>query len=256
MNLLSKSIPKVLTPASHRKRSFSLHSRHPAPFGTGGVGGGAGTAQRRGSWPNVQNPTPYEVLGLERQAPYTKHQFTELAKRYHPDSASHNSGNEDAASRLARFHMVMDAHQILSNPRRREAYDMFGLGWKHQAAPKTHDFQGTGVYARAHEQSSGTDWWTEHEEKSKNKEQAFLKSVTGAVALLVFIALGAWLQLMRAAKMLRAAARGYLQTHESLVIELAKLRTKRGNLTKDDRIKRFLLHREAQAVAKKKTIVK
>lgn len=61
---------------------------------------------------------------------------------------------------------------------------------------------------------------------------------------------------MRAAKMLRAAARGYLQTHESLVIELAKLRTKGGNLTKDDRIKRFLLHREAQAVAKKKTIVK
>lgn len=56
--------------------------------------------------------------------------------------------------------------------------------------------------------------------------------------------------------MLRAAARGYLQTHESLVIELAKLRTKGGNLTKDDRIKRFLLHREAQAVAKKKTIVK
>ena len=110
-----------------------------------------------------------------------------------------------------------------------------------------HGFQGTGVYARAHEDSSGTDWWKEHEKISKRKEEVFLKSVTGAVALLVFVALAAWLQLMRAAKMLRAAARGYLQTHESLLGELARLRAG-GNLTKDDRIKRFLLHREAQAM--------
>jgi hypothetical protein len=50
------------------------------------------------------------------------------------------------------------------------------------------------------------------------------------------------------ASVLRVAACGYMQTHETLVNELALLRAEGANLTKYDHIKNFVLQREAQAV--------
>jgi hypothetical protein len=249
MSLLSKSSPKLFTFASYRKRSFSFHARRSAPTGNGRIDGGAGATVDRASRLDFQSLSPYEVLGLDCHAPYTRQRFTELAKRYHPDCASHNSTViEDATTRLARFHIIMEAHHVLSDPRKREAYDLYGLGWKHQSTLQAHDFQGSGQYAKTQANSPGTDWWKEQERYSKNKEEIFLRNVIGAVALLIFIALTSWLQLRRMANVLRAAACGYMQTHENLVNELALLRVEGANLTKDDRIKKFLLQKEAQAV--------
>jgi curved DNA-binding protein CbpA len=251
MNLLSKSTLKVFTLAPYRKRSFSFQARRSVSFGSGEIGGGADAPLGRTSRLDLQNLSPYEVLGIDCHAPYTRQHFTELAKRYHPDCASHSSNAiEDAASRLDRFHIVMDAHHILSDPRRREVYDLYGLGWKHLSPSQTNGLQGTDTYARMHEDSPGTDWWKEHEEYSKNKEEVFLRKVIGAVALLIFIALTSWLQLRRAATILCAATRGYMQTHEMLVSELVVLRAEGAKLSKDDRIKKFVLQREAHAAGR------
>jgi len=63
----------------------------------------------------------YEVLGVERNASDTeiKRAFRKLAQQWHPDV---NAGDEAQA----RFTEINEAYQILSDPGRRQRYDMFG----------------------------------------------------------------------------------------------------------------------------------
>jgi molecular chaperone DnaJ len=63
----------------------------------------------------------YEVLGVERGADDAeiKRAFRRLAQQWHPDV------NTDAQAQ-ERFKEVNEAYQVLSDPQRRQAYDMFG----------------------------------------------------------------------------------------------------------------------------------
>ena len=63
----------------------------------------------------------YEVLGVERGAPDAeiKRAFRKLAQQWHPDV------NQDAEAQ-ERFKEINEAYQVLSDPQRRQAYDMFG----------------------------------------------------------------------------------------------------------------------------------
>ncbi len=63
----------------------------------------------------------YRVLGVERGASETeiKRAFRKLAQQYHPD-VSQEPGAAD------RFKEINEAYQVLSDPQRRQAYDMFG----------------------------------------------------------------------------------------------------------------------------------
>jgi molecular chaperone DnaJ len=63
----------------------------------------------------------YEVLGVERTADDAeiKRAFRKLAQQWHPDV------NKDPAAQ-DRFKEVNEAYQVLSDPQRRQAYDMFG----------------------------------------------------------------------------------------------------------------------------------
>ena len=42
-------------------------------------------------WPTALNPTPYDIFGHPKDAPYSKHRFYELVKLYHPDRHSHTA---------------------------------------------------------------------------------------------------------------------------------------------------------------------
>lgn len=72
-------------------------------------------------------PTMYEVLGLAAGADpaQVKAAFHALAKRSHPDV---NGGDANAAKR---FKDINAAYEILSDPKKRAAYD---LGLKHKRA--------------------------------------------------------------------------------------------------------------------------
>jgi molecular chaperone DnaJ len=63
----------------------------------------------------------YDILGLERGASdeEIKRSFRKLAQQWHPDVST----DPDAD---ARFKEINEAYQVLSDPQRRQAYDMFG----------------------------------------------------------------------------------------------------------------------------------
>ena len=63
----------------------------------------------------------YAVLGVERGAPdgEIKKSFRRLTQQWHPDV------NDDPAAQ-ARFKEINEAYQVLSDPERRERYDLFG----------------------------------------------------------------------------------------------------------------------------------
>lgn len=84
----------------------------------------------------------YEVLGVKRDATEKeiKQAFRRLARKYHPDV---NPGDPTAAEK---FKELSEAYEVLSDPEKRKAYDLFGAQWKQaqQAGAHGFDFQGPG----------------------------------------------------------------------------------------------------------------
>ncbi|KAI9369346.1 hypothetical protein BJX61DRAFT_549617 [Aspergillus egyptiacus] len=90
------------------------------------------------SWPSSSSFTPYEVIGQARGAPYSKHRYYELVKIYHPDRPCNGHPlckDISPETRLHRYRIVVTAHEILSDPNRRAAYDQFGTGWNFHPPP-------------------------------------------------------------------------------------------------------------------------
>lgn len=84
------------------------------------------------SWPKSHSFTPYEVFDIPRNAAYTKTRYYDLVKLYHPDR--HSAGITPEV-RLHRYKIVVAAHEILSDPVKRAAYDKFGTGWHYASRP-------------------------------------------------------------------------------------------------------------------------
>ncbi|KAJ5683793.1 uncharacterized protein N7477_000138 [Penicillium maclennaniae] len=130
------------------------------------------------SWPTTPTFTPYDVLNLSHTAPYSKVRYFELVKIYHPDRPCSDHPlcrNISPEVRLQRYHIVVNAHEILSDPDRRAAYDQFGTGWKHQAkryntvADATAEWgpYGPSIYANA-TWEDWERWHNRHGEKQRN----------------------------------------------------------------------------------------
>src|SRR5215203_2811012 len=64
----------------------------------------------------------YEILGIKRDAKpdEIKKAYRRLARKYHPDV---NPGDKTAEER---FKLMSEAHDVLSDPKKRSVYDRFG----------------------------------------------------------------------------------------------------------------------------------
>ena len=68
----------------------------------------------------------YKTLGVPRNASPDdiKSAYRRLARRYHPDV------NPDDPAAEARFKEINEAHEVLSDPEKRQPYDRFGSNWR------------------------------------------------------------------------------------------------------------------------------
>lgn len=89
-------------------------------------------------WPRLPSsnavPTPYQIFRLKKDSPYSKRRFYELVKIYHPDKNGHESGSSNTSVlpgsiKMERYRLIVSAHEILSDPVKRSAYDRSGVGW-------------------------------------------------------------------------------------------------------------------------------
>ncbi|RAK98509.1 J domain-containing protein [Aspergillus ibericus CBS 121593] len=88
-------------------------------------------------WPSPLDLTPYSILGLHPRDPYTKTAFYKLVKLYHPDRYQTVPSDLSPTIREHRYRLVVAAHELLSNPQKRLAYDRYGVGWRGQGPPRT-----------------------------------------------------------------------------------------------------------------------
>jgi len=82
----------------------------------------------------------YEVLGVERGASDAeiKRAFRKQAQKWHPDVNTDGAADE-------RFKEINEAYQVLSDPQKKQAYDMFGrAGVSGAGGPNPGDFAGFG----------------------------------------------------------------------------------------------------------------
>src|SRR5579859_3504206 len=82
----------------------------------------------------------YEVLGVPRTASQKEISaaFRKLARKHHPDL---NAGNKEAE---ARFKELSEAHEVLSDTKKRGLYDEFGENWASAQAAGVQPGQGGG----------------------------------------------------------------------------------------------------------------
>lgn len=106
------------------------------------------------SWPSNSSLTPYDVLNIPRGAPYSKRNYYDLVKIYHPDRPlkDHPLSHQITPEiRLHRYRIVVDAHELLSDPSKRATYDRTGDGWHHTVLDPTAEWESRGpsIYANA-----------------------------------------------------------------------------------------------------------
>jgi len=82
----------------------------------------------------------YDILGVPRTATQKEigAAFRKLARKHHPDL---NAGDKQAESK---FKELSEAHEVLSDPKKRQLYDEFGSNWASAQAAGVQPGQGGG----------------------------------------------------------------------------------------------------------------
>lgn len=162
------------------------------------------------SWPVSPTYSPYDIFKQGKDDAYSKRRFYELVKIYHPDRPCNNHPqcrHISDAVKLERYRIVVAAHEILSDPTKRETYDRFGAGW-HQwnritgfgdESTKTNGNQqpygrGEGFDDSVFKNATWEDWerwYQRHEPKRPQNYDVSQKTFTSLVILIaVFTGVG------------------------------------------------------------------
>lgn len=216
-------------------------------------------------WPDASSPnivpTPYQIFGLRKGSPYSKRRFYELVKIYHPDrhnleSDSSNTQSLPRSTKTERYRLIVTAHEILSDPVKRNAYDTSGAGWVGRldhSAPKYTCWRDN--YARwsgfdTNDSPFGNATWEDWEkwyQRDKAKQQPIYFSNGGFLTLvLTTILLASFGQSIRVGDYSNAFQQQVEKAHDKASMAVQQSRTESqafGN--RDERLLQFLRTRDS-----------
>ncbi|PWN47885.1 DnaJ-domain-containing protein [Violaceomyces palustris] len=113
--------------SNHVKHSSTCRRRHRQP-----ISASAPPPQDLSFPSHLTNPSPYEIFHLSRDCTsrQVKSRYYDLVKLLHPDKAfaASNASKVDTKAQ-ENFKKVVQAYELLRDPKRRSLYDRTGFGW-------------------------------------------------------------------------------------------------------------------------------
>ena len=213
-------------------------------------------------WPEASSattsPSPYEIFGLKKGAPYSKRRFYELVKIYHPDRDGHDAPGVVSlphAIRLQRYRLIIEANVILSDPAKKIAYDRYGAGWNGKAdvtARKSDPRRAWSSFYDKESPARNATWedWEQWYQRGQRAEQRPLYVSNGSfVALiLLFAIIGSMHEMSRAGRLSRSLLQQLEATHDESSKALIRSRQEsQGFASNDQRMRNFLKLRNPEA---------
>ncbi|KAK7941461.1 uncharacterized protein PG986_013848 [Apiospora aurea] len=205
-------------------------------------------------WPSVAHPTPYQIFDQKRDAPYSKARFYTLVKIYHPDRHT-QTGKVDSLShavRLERYRLVVAANQILSDPTKKRAYDLYGAGWGSKLSMDNSAYRHAEKSWRNEPgnpsmNATWEDWerWYGERDGAKAKQQTvFMSNEMFVVVLCAFVLVGSMGQARRANKGSMSLVEMHDQKHEAISHDIQMRKVEQTGLSRHERVESFLRQRE------------
>lgn len=204
-------------------------------------------------WPTTQSFTPYDIFRQEPTAPYSKRRYYELVKIYHPD---HQSGkppqlkNISDEAKLQRYRLIVAAHEILSDPQKRAAYDRDGTGWhSHPDHPNSKIYPATYARYADHDASiyKNATWedWERYYNRDKPKQVQVVSHRTFVTFIALLVLFGGFAQ----ASWITQTQLSLDQKVQEMNSKSARLLAKRRQQTDDlrsteHRVQNFLMRRD------------
>lgn len=212
------------------------------------------TSVNHNDWPSGPHPTPYQIFDQKRDAPYSKARFYTLVKIYHPDRHI-QTGNADSLShavRLERYRLVVAANQILSDPTRKRAYDLYGAGWGSKLSMDNSAYRHAEKSWRNEPgnpsmNATWEDWerWYGERDGHKTKQQTvFMSNEMFVVVLCAFVLAGSMGNARRANKSTMSLVEMQDQKHEAISQGVQMRKTEQVGLSRHERVESFLRQRE------------
>ncbi|KAI1453643.1 hypothetical protein F4805DRAFT_359932 [Annulohypoxylon moriforme] len=208
------------------------------------------------AWPSSLNPTPYEIFDQHKNAPYSKSKFYELVKLYHPDRHHHTHHHSlSHTARLERYRLIVAANQILSDPTKRRAYDLYGSGWggirSMENIYRSVDKSWRDMPGNASMNATWEDWerwYQERDGKREEQQPVYMSNALFASILCVFVLVGSLGQARRATSNSMNLVEMRDEHHAAISQDMRKRQLDQVRLNRTERIDNFLRQRESWAL--------
>ncbi|KAI1183759.1 hypothetical protein F5B17DRAFT_111653 [Nemania serpens] len=214
---------------------------------------GASSAAAGYTWPISRHPTPYEILAHSKYAQYNKALFYELVKIYHPDR--HHSAADSSIShhvRLKRYHLVVAAHEILSDDAKRRAYDLYGAGWNGNREMQNTFREADRSWRSEPGNPSRNATWEDWEKwrRERNGEQqpqapVFMSNELFVFVVCAFVVLGSFAQARRASTSTLSLVEMRDEKHAVISDDMRRRQFDQAPLNRHERVESFLRQRDS-----------